>query len=138
MKKKPLRTGRAMTIPGGALLGAGSALLWTLITSGLLGWLIHTEKLTEDTVGYGSMLILLTASILGSSVSYRKTKRQRAISCLSAGGCYLLFLFSITAMFFGGQYTGIGVTVLLVLGGTAAAIFLGLEHAQGKGRKIRI
>ena len=138
MNHGAMHKGRAMTIPGGALLGAVYALLWTLIASGLLGWLIQTEQLAEKSVGYGSMVILLTASMLGAGMAYRKVKHQRAIVCLTSGGIYLMLLLAVTALFFGGQYSGFGVTVFLIMGGSAATIFLGMERKRGRGRKIKI
>lgn len=141
MKQNSLQKGRATSIPAGALIGAMYALIWTLLTSGVLGWLIYTEKMAEENIGYGSMVILLTASVLGALVSYGKVKRQRAVACLSAGGIYLLILLAITALFFGGQYTGVGVTSVLVIGGSGVAIFVSMERGnrkRGVGRKIRI
>ena len=137
MGKNGYGNGRAMSIPGGVVLGGIWGLIWTLIGSGLLGWLIHTEKLAEHTTGYGSMMILLSASILGSLISYRKTKRQRILVCLGAGGVYLLMLIGMTALFFGGQYTGFSVTALLIMGGSLASVFLTMEHENRKGRKGR-
>lgn len=138
MNHGAMHKGRAMTIPGGALLGAVYALLWTLMASGLLGWLIQTEQLAEKSVGYGSMVILLSASMLGAGMAYRKVKHQRAIVCLSSGGIYLMLLLAVTALFFGGQYSGFGVTVFLIMGGSAATIFLGMERKRGRERKIKI
>ena len=141
MKGHSVRKGHAMTIPGGAVYGATFALLWTLVGSCILSWLIHTERVQEEATGYGSLIILLTASILSALLSYSIIKRQRVVACMSAGGVYLLMLMAITAMFFGGQFTGFGVTALVILGGCAVAIFLSMEHGNrktGKGRKIRI
>ena len=138
MNHGAMHKGRAMTIPGGALLGAVYALLWTLMASGLLGWLIQTEQLAEKSVGYGSMVILLSASMLGAGMAYRKVKHQRAIVCLTSGGIYLMLLLAVTALFFGGQYSGFGVTVFLIMGGSAATIFLGMERKRGRERKIKI
>ena len=138
MNHGAMHKGRAMTIPGGALLGAVYALLWTLMASGLLGWLIQTEQLAEKSVGYGSMVIFLTASMLGAGMAYRKVKHQRAIVCLSSGGIYQMLLLAVTALFFGGQYYGFGVTVFLIMGGSAATIFLGMERKRGRERKIKI
>ena len=141
MKQNSLQKGRAASIPAGALFGAMCAMIWTLLASGILSWLVHTEKMAEQNIGYGSMVILLTASVLGATISFAKVKRQRAVACLSAGGIYLLILLAINALFFGGQYTDVGVTATLVIGGSGVAIFLGMERGKrkrGVGRKIRI
>ena len=141
MKRNGKYSGRAMSITGGATFGAGCALLWTLAGSALLAWLIHTQKLAEERVGYGSMVILLSASVMGSLVSYGKTKRQRLVTCLSSAGIYLMMLLGMTAFFWGGQYTGIGVTALLVIAGSGASVLVSMERERRgvrKTRKIRI
>ena len=141
MKRNGSHNGRASTVPGGMIFGAMVGFVWTLILSGILGWLIHRQIFDEMTLGYGSMAILLTASVLAAKVSYGKIQRQRAIACLGAGAVYLLILVGITAFFFGGQYSGFGVTALLVLGGSGAAVFLTMERQNrktGRGRKIRL
>ena len=141
MNGNKMRNGRALSIPGGIVYGALAGFGWTMILSGILGWLIHKQYLQEAAVGYGSMVILLSASILAAMVSYGKIKRQRAASCFGAGGVYLLILVGITAFFFGGQYSGFGVTSMLILGGSGAAVFITMERQNrktGKGCKIRI
>ena len=140
MKTYGKNRGRAMPLPMGAALGALYGFLWTLIGSGILSWMFHKEWVEMESVGYGSMVILLTASILAGLTGYRKVKRRRLLTCISSGMGYLLMLLALTALFFGGQYSGVGVTALLILGGSAAAVFIGMESERGnrKGRKIHV
>lgn len=136
-----LRKNRTYTLPLGAILGGGYAFGWTLLSAGILAWLIRDGYLREEAVGYGSMGILLIGSILGAAVGYRKVQRRRMLTCICSGGAYLMMLLAITALFFGGQYTGMGVTALLILGGSATAAFLGMEKGRRRssgGRKIRV
>lgn len=130
-------TGKAMTVPGGVLLGACAALLWTIAAAAILGILIGREILPEQAIGYGSMMILLSASFLGSLLAWGKVKHQRAAVCLSTGAAYLLILLSMTALFFDGQYEAVGVTALLVLAGCSAVIFMGMGQGKGASRKLR-
>ena len=58
--------GRAMSMPGGILYGALISYVWTILTAGILAWMIHKEMVAETTIGYGSMVILLTGATLGS------------------------------------------------------------------------
>lgn len=129
-------TGKAMTVPGGVLLGACAALLWTIAAAAILGILIGREILPEQAIGYGSIMILLSASFLGSLLAWGKVKHQRAVVCLSTGAAYLIILLSMTALFFGGQYEAIGVTVLLVLAGCAVVILMGMGQGKGGSRKL--
>jgi dolichol kinase len=57
--------------------------------------------------------------------------------CLISGMIYFCVLLSITALCFGGQYQGIGVTGLVVLCGSCCAGLMGLrEKKQGRKGKI--
>lgn len=140
MKSFGKHSGRAVPLPVGAGMGALYGFLWTLAGAGILGWMIHKMWIPIESVGYGITVILLTASILAASISYRKVKIRRFLSCISSGIGYFLLLLAMTALFFGGQYSGFGVTALLVLGGSLAAVFLGMEREGGsrRGRKIRV
>ena len=130
-------TGRAMTIPAGAALGAGLSMLWTFLLAGILAWMIQKEYLKETMVGYGSMMILLSASWIGAKMATGKVKRQKFITAASAAGIYLLSLLAMTALFFGGQYSGIGVTGLLILGGSGITALPGSKERKTNLRKVR-
>lgn len=140
MKTYGKNRGRAIPLPMGAALGALYGFIWTWMAAAFLSWMIHKEWIEMESVGYGSMIILLTASMLAGLTGYRKVKSRRFLSCLSGGVVYLILLLAMTALFFGGQYSGTGVTALLVLGGSAASVFISMESERGsrKGRKIRV
>lgn len=130
-------TGRAMTLPGGILLGACTSLLWTIAGAAILALLIDKEILAQTAIGYGSMVILLTASLIGSQTAWRKVKHQRVLVCMSAGGMYFLMLLAMTALFFGGQYEAMGVTAGLILAGSGCATFMGAGKGRGHGHRVR-
>lgn len=135
--KKP--TGRASSMGAGLAIGGLSGLIITLFGSAILAKLIDANVFSESSIGYGIMVILLLASFLGSLLAYGKIGRQRLLVCMTTGLIQFLLLLSMTALFFGGQYSGVGVTALLILCGSALAAFLGLrENRGGKTRKIRI
>ena len=132
-------TGRAMTMPAGIAVGCGGAALVTAAGSALVAKLISDEVLVDTAIGYGAMLIVLLASALGAAVSAAKVKRRRLQVCLLSGLVYYGMLLGMTALFFGGQYQGMGVTALLVLAGTGTVILLGTREKKtgkyGKGRR---
>lgn len=130
VNRKP--TGRALSIPAGLSIGAAAALAWTLLTAMLMARMVESEVLAESAIGYGSGVILLTASFLSAMVAYRRVKRQRAMVCMISGGLYFLMLLAITALFFGGQYTGVGVTAIVIAAGAGCAVLLGLRDGRGK------
>lgn len=131
--RKP--SGRAATIPIGLLTGGIAALISTLALTALLAKLMEGEILSEGNIGYGVMIMLLISAFLGSTIACKRVKRQFLMTAALSGVVYILLLLSITALFFGGQYSGVGVTVLLVCCGSllAAMVF----SRGGKGRKIR-
>lgn len=137
VNQKP--TGRATSIPGGLLFGAAISLGITLLAAAVLAKLVASEILEEKNIGYGVMLMLLIGAYTGALGAYGKVKRQRLKVCLLSGVVYFGILLSITALFFGGQYEAVGVTAILVLGGSMTAGLLGLrQNRGGKKRKIRI
>ena len=131
-------TGRTSSMPVGLAIGGGVSLIITLLTAALLAELINREAISEESVGYGVMILLLLSSAIGSLTAVGKIKRQRMAVCLLSGGIYFCILLSITALFFGGQYDAVGVTAVLVLGGSVAAAFLSLQQGRrGRSGKTR-
>lgn len=132
-------TGKASSMPGGLAAGALCSLSITLAMAALLAKLVEAKRMAEENIGYGVMVLLLLASFAGALVAFRRIKRQRMLVCLLSGVIYFAILMSMTALFFGGQYEAVGVTALLVLGGSAVAALLGLQQGRGqKHRKIKV
>lgn len=133
------RTGRAASLPGGLAFGAAISLSITLFAAAILAKMLDTEKLLWENIGYGIMILLLTASYAGAISAYIRIKRQRLMVCLLSGTVYFAILLSITALFFGGQYEAVGVTAALILAGSGTAGLLGIrENRGGKGKKNRM
>lgn len=128
--------GKAATLPAGVGIGTVTALGWTILASAVLAKLMDLERLPEDAVGYGALIILLTAGFLGAVTAYAKVKAKRLQVSLITAAAYYLSLLSMTALFFGGQYTGMGVTAMVILAGSGAFILLGLQSgSRKKGRR---
>lgn len=105
----------------------------------MLAKLVMDEKMAMEHVGYGIMILLLAASFLGAVTAQGKIKHRKMLVCLLSGLVYFIMLLAATALFFGGQYTGVGVTGLLILGGsgTAALATAGQGTNRKKKRKAR-
>jgi hypothetical protein len=123
-------TGRAMSMPAGIALGIVISLTVTLIGAFLLGWLIDNQTLEVNSIGYGSMVILLSASALGSLAAKSLIKHRLLVVCLISGTGYYLSLLAITALFFGGRYQGMGVTLVMVLAGAGTAGLLSMKKKK--------
>lgn len=124
-------TGRAMSMPGGLAVGGGVSLGITLAGCGLLAWLVGSERIDSQNIGYWIMALLLLGSFIGAVVACGRIKRQRLLVSVMSGAVYMGILLSITALFFGGQYDGVIVTTILVLGSSLAAGLLELRQEGG-------
>ena len=122
-------------MPAGIGIGCGISLGVTLLGAGITAKLISEEILRENAIGYGAMLVILLASICGAGAAVGKVKKRRLQVSLLVGLGYFASLFAMTALFFGGQYQGMGVTALLVFAGAGTVILLGLR--EKKSRKLR-
>ncbi len=128
--------GTAKAIPIGLAIGGLVSIIVTLAGSALLSYLVLSEMIGEQGIGYGSMIILLLSTILGSLIAVRTIQKQRLQVSLMSAGLYYLMLIGITALFFGGEYAGMGVTGLVVLiGGLIVAFFPGGERGKIRFRK---
>lgn len=131
-------TGRASSMPIGVLAGGACAFAGTMLTSAVLAKLVDMEIIPQDKIGYGIMALLLLCAFLGANEACRRVKRQYLIVSAISAGVYYSMLLSVTALFFGGQYSGMGVTAVLVLCGSLLAVFLRSGNREGrKRRKIR-
>lgn len=137
MVRTKINTGKAASMPGGLVLGAGISVAVTIILSAVIAKLVQTEALQQDQIGYAVMVLLITASSLGAAIAQGKVKHQRVLVCMLSGLIYYVILICITALFFGGQYTGFGVTGLLILGGAGTtALLSGRRKGRGGKRKL--
>lgn len=133
MNRKP--TGRASSMPAGIGWGIVTELSVTVALAALLAKLVETERMQESAIGYGVMVILVLASFVGAWVSAAKIKRQRLVVCLLSAVIYFALLLSMTALFFGGQYSGVGETGLLIFCGSMLGVFTGYGGKTGRKRQ---
>ena len=130
-------TGTAKSVPVGIFIGTLAALGVTVTGSLITAWLVINEKTSENAIGYFAMLILLAASMAGAYTAQSLVKHQRMVICASVGVAYYISLLAVTALFFGGQYQGMGVTALTVAAGIGAVILIGLKGENGHRRKFK-
>lgn len=131
-------SGRPKTLPAGILLGWLGSLSVTLAGAAILAYLISGEKISQNGIGVWSMIVLILACALGCWIAAALTKSRRLMVCGVTAAIYYLSLIGMTALFFGGQYEGMGVTALAVLAGAVIVILLGIvTNKQGK-HKVKI
>ena len=130
-------TGTSKSMAAGLAVGTLVSLLITLFGAAVIANLVLSEKMVSQGIGYGAVLVLLLASATGAWIAAAMVKHLWLVVCMGAGGSYYLMLLAITALFFGGQYQGMGVTALLVLGGCSAIALLGLRGERSGVKKAR-
>ena len=131
-------TGTAVTMPVGICIGCGVSTALTILGAGLVAKLIDMEVLRENAIGYGAMLIILLASISGAGIAVRKIKKRMLQVSAMVGLFYYAMLLAMTALLFGGQYQGMGVTALLILSGCGVVVLIaGREKKTKRYRKGR-
>ena len=121
LKKKV--AGKTIGVPGGLAIGIMVSLLITVLSAALVAWLLSAQTIGEGTVNSLKMLTHGISAIVGSVTAYNLVKRMRLQVCLLCGACYYIILIGMTALLFGGQYRGLGVTALIVIAGSAIVAF---------------
>lgn len=124
-------------MPLGVGMGVIFSVLLTIVGSAVVALLISREALPENGIGYCSIVILILSASISSAVSYGFIKHRRLVVCLLHGFSYYLVLLGCTALFFGGQYQGMGVTALVVLAGCGTVGLLGLKGEKATAIKMK-
>lgn len=117
-------TGTAVSIPVGIAWGVGIALMISVIGALLFSKMVDSQVLPENGIGYIAMSVILASSAIGAWVAGATIKHRRLLVCLLSGAVYYALLLAMTALLFGGQYQGMGVTALLVVAGCGSAALL--------------
>ena len=116
-------------MPKGMIIGLSASISTTILGSCIGAWLLHSERIAEENLGYITLLILLLSSVTGGLLTIQTVKTKRLLSCLVFGGIYLLSLLALTALFWGGSYSGVGESALVVFSGVLSVALIG---AKGK------
>ncbi|MBR5126296.1 MAG: TIGR04086 family membrane protein [Oscillospiraceae bacterium] len=124
MTRNAKPSGLAITIPGGLAVGGAASLGVTLAGSALLAKLVDLEQISWNRIGYGVMAVVILSAWVGAATAAGKIKRRRLLCCCLAGCVYYGILVAITALFFGGNYSGAGETALLVICGSMLGVLL--------------
>jgi putative membrane protein (TIGR04086 family) len=122
-------SGRAMSMPAGICAGVITSVILTLLGAVAVALLLNGQYIEQNQIGYGSMVTLLVASAIGAWFACVRIKHRYLMVCLISGVGYYAALLAISAMFFGGQYQGMGVTLLVILAGSVS---VGLIRARPK------
>lgn len=132
MKDRLKNSGRAASIPMGMLTAAAVSIILTVLISTIGAILISKEVLAQEGIGIWSMLTLVTGTLAGGITAAGRIKRRRLQMSLIHGGIYYLILLSMTVLFFGGEYSGMGTVFITV---TVSALVAGVLSSGGWGKR---
>lgn len=125
-------TGTARAIPFGIGVSVGLSGIITLLGAVVVTTLISKEAIAPESIGYGSMTVLLVSSLLGGCTAAKMIKHRKAMVCGLTGLGYYVLLLCVTALLFGGQYQEVWVTGIMIAFGTGMAILLSCRKPRKK------
>ena len=128
------QTGKMPNLGKSVGRGVLTAAVVAFLATALLAKLVDMELLKMENLGYGIMILHPLAVFLGSGSAGRRGGHRAPAAVAMTGAGYYLVLLLVNALFFGGDFTGMGVTLLLTGLGTCAGI-LTTGKREGRGRK---
>ena len=128
------QTGRSPNLAKAGAAGVLTALVIAFLGAAVLAKLVDMEIMKMENLGYGILILHLLSIFLGArSAMGRGGHQANTAAGITAAGYYLCLLL-VNGLFFGGNYTGLGVT--LVLTALAAVGAIGMNR-KGRGRTRR-
>ena len=107
------------------LWGGLTAVVVTAACCAICALLIGKELMGESAADYCVPMTVMLSSFAGGKLALGRIRERRMVIGALVAMVYILMLLAMTALFFGGQYCGIGVTAAAALGGGAVAAILG-------------
>lgn len=120
----------------GMMIGTLTCIAATLLLVAIAATLIEAETISVSAIDYCVPVILLLSAMIGSMVGVRKANQKALYVSLLVGVIYMMLLLSITALFYEGQYHGLGVTALVVASGSLISALMG-RKGEGRSKKRR-
>ena len=121
-QQKPFSDGGEL----GTALASGvvASMLSAVILCGVLAYLVASERISENSIGYGVMAILFVSSLLGGCISKYRERNRGILCCVVSGIMFLFVLVGVTALFFDGEFRGVIPNTSMILCGSAVAAIL--------------
>lgn len=126
--------GRAMSLSAGLTLAGSVSLGVTAVGSLALAAMLDRGTIDWEQTGYWILGLLLAASFLGSKCAIRGIRRMSLAAAVMSALVYWGSLLLITALFFGGQYQGIGETAGAIAAGSGCAALLKMPKKSAFSR----
>ena len=129
------QTGRSPSVGKAILSGTSTGAAAAFLGAAVLAKLLDMEVMKMENTGYGILVIHLMAVFLGVRTTLSRAGKQESWAAAATGASYFLLLLAVNAMFFQGEFTGMGVTLVLIAAATAAAVLTEGKHSGKRGRR---
>jgi len=110
-------------LPQRLLAGITGSTFATIISIGIFSGMVSKGIIPEESVGYCAVAVLLFSIMVGSGIAISKSTKRMRIS-LYMGVIYCVLLLATTAVLFGAEYQGIGVTIFIVVIGCVLTVIV--------------
>ena len=115
---------------GAAVIGLLSSLVALLTGCVISAWLIHKGTVDMDRLGYLVLGLIFLTGIVGGTATLMSAKTKILIVGCVVGALVFLVLLSAGILFFEGKTTGVGQTVLLLMGVIVSTILVGTHRSR--------
>ena len=121
-------------MPAGIAVGTGISWVCMLLMAALLAWLVSTQRIGENGIGYGIMVILPFSTFVGCLAAYGRIRHARLT--VSAMLCAVVYISLIVFGFlFGGKMEGFLLHGALVMAGGGISMIPALIAPGSGGRR---
>lgn len=129
------QTGRSPSVGKAVLKGTLTAMVSAFVCAAVLARLVDEEALRMENIGYGILAAHVLSVFLGTWAAIGRAGKDGVPAAALTAGCYYACLLLVNGLFFGGEFTGLGVTVLLVGIGTLGSILISCRGSRGAHRR---
>lgn len=134
MRKNNWQSGKTMSMTKGLASGALISICITITGAAVLSKMLEQGLMMWENIGYIIAITILLSAFAGSTFSITRINRRKLLVCAESALIYIAILLTMTALFFGGQYEAVGVSIALICSGSISALLLLVGK---KGRKSR-
>ena len=117
-------------------VGVGISMLIMIVVTAICAAIISSETILTGHIQYCASGILLLSALSGAVTGIRKHQGKKLHIALLIGLAYMLVLLAANALFFDGQYRGVGVAALAIFSGCILAVLIG-EKGNNAPKKKR-
>lgn len=113
-------------------VGIGIAMLYAMavMLAGtlVLTWLLSTERIQEGAISYGVMIVLILSAGAASGAAIYHVRQN--VLPVSVGTCFslIIVLLGMNALFYDGNYDGVGATTIMILSTGIAVAMVALKY----------